>query len=83
MNRLKIKKMLVIFLSSMILISLVNVSLATNEKYLVKSELTGWEEVDTYHEIIAYFEILAEDFDQVKMIEMGPTDSGYPLHLVM
>jgi len=37
----------------------------------------------TYQETIDYFKLLDKDFESIKMIEMGPTDSGEPLRIVI
>lgn len=37
----------------------------------------------SYQETIAYYTLLAKDFPTIKMMEMGATDSGEPLHLVI
>ncbi|MFT3796761.1 M14 family metallopeptidase [Flavobacterium sp.] len=36
----------------------------------------------TYQETIAYFKLLDQQFETISMKEMGPTDSGEPLHMV-
>lgn len=48
-----------------------------------KYERTGAKETVTYHECIAYWKMLAQRFPQLKMVEIGQTDAGYPLHLVI
>lgn len=37
----------------------------------------------TYQETIDYFRLLDRDFESVQLLEMGPTDSGIPLHIVI
>ena len=37
----------------------------------------------TYGQILPFFEQLAKKYDQVRVIQYGPTDSGEPLHLVV
>lgn len=37
----------------------------------------------TYPEIIAYYENLASQYPSIKLMEMGTTDSGHPLHLAL
>lgn len=53
------------------------------QQYMTKYELTEGTETVTYQEGIKYYQKLAKDFETIKMIEMGPTDSGEPLHLVL
>ncbi|MGN6508107.1 MAG: M14 family zinc carboxypeptidase, partial [Chitinophaga sp.] len=48
-----------------------------------KYERTGAKQTVTYHECIDYWEMLAKRFPQLKMMEIGQTDAGYPLHLVI
>jgi len=40
-------------------------------------------ETPTYQEGITYFQKLANSSEYLQMKEMGPTDSGFPLHLVI
>lgn len=40
-------------------------------------------ETSTYKEGIAFYTLLAEKHPEVQLIEKGPTDSGYPLHVVL
>jgi len=37
----------------------------------------------TYEELIAFYQLLDRQFETIKMVEMGLTDSGEPLHLVL
>jgi len=53
------------------------------EKYITYFEKTKGEGSPIYQDIISYYKILAADFSQVQVNEMGLTDSGYPLHLVV
>lgn len=46
-------------------------------------EKTQGHETATYQECIAYYQLLDKKFPQIKMLEMGPTDAGFPLHLVI
>lgn len=40
-------------------------------------------ETATYTECIAYYQTLDKRFPQIKLLEMGPTDAGDPLHLAI
>ena len=40
-------------------------------------------ETSTYEEGMAFFHALAEKHPEVQLIEEGPTDSGYPLNVVL
>jgi hypothetical protein len=45
-------------------------------------ETSKGTETPTYHQIIAYYENLANSFSEIKLETIGETDSGEPLHLV-
>jgi len=66
----------------MLIVGFCSVTFA-QEKYLTLFEKTGGEESDNYFDIISFCRTLANDFPQVQMKEMGLTDSGYPLHLLI
>lgn len=51
--------------------------------YLTAYEKGNGNQTATYAETIAYFKLLDTDFKSVKMIQMGPTDCGEPLHIVI
>ncbi|MBD8491094.1 hypothetical protein IFO69_20235 [Echinicola sp. CAU 1574] len=55
----------------------------SQEKYITQFESSKGMETPEYEEIIQYYKLLAEDFEEVEIKEMGPTDSGKPLHLVI
>lgn len=40
-------------------------------------------ETSTYQETIAFYEELAAAYPEISILEMGETDSGFPLHLVV
>jgi hypothetical protein len=46
-------------------------------------ERTQGRETATYTECINYYRQLDQRFPQIKLLEMGPTDAGYPLHLAI
>jgi hypothetical protein len=46
-------------------------------------ELSNGKESPTYSEIISWWKKMDAASGMVKMIEMGETDAGYPLHLVL
>lgn len=48
-----------------------------------KYEQTNARETPTYEEAIAWWKMLDARFATVKMITMGPSDAGFPLHLVI
>ncbi|MCH7401384.1 M14 family metallopeptidase [Belliella kenyensis] len=53
------------------------------ESYETLFEKSQGLKTPSYKEVIEYFELLAKDFEQVKMVEMGVTDAGLPLHVVI
>ncbi|EOZ92188.1 hypothetical protein A33Q_4281 [Indibacter alkaliphilus LW1] len=53
------------------------------QEYKTLFEESEGTKTPEYEEVIQYFQNLADDFDQVKVVEMGMTDAGYPLHLVL
>ena len=82
MKKIQNKVVITVLLLSLAMICFTNATFA-QEEYLTLFEKTGGEETDTYHDIISHYRTLADDFPQVQMKEMGLTDSGYPLHLVI
>ncbi len=48
-----------------------------------KFEQTGGKETPVYHEIIDWWKKLDERSGKVKMLTMGMTDAGFPLHLII
>jgi hypothetical protein len=59
-------------------------SLMTSAQSLItKFEQSKGRQTPTYHEIISWWKTLDAQASQVKMISMGATDAGYPLHLVL
>jgi hypothetical protein len=48
-----------------------------------KYEQSNATETPTYHEIIQWWKMMDNRFPQVKMLTMGQTDAGFPLHLVI
>jgi len=51
--------------------------------YTTPYEKGNGNQTATYEETIAFFRLLDNDFESIKMLEMGPTDSGEPLHIVI
>ncbi len=46
-------------------------------------EQSNGKETPTYQEIISWWQALDKRFTEVSMLTMGPTDAGFPLHLVI
>lgn len=51
--------------------------------YQTPYEKGNGNQTATYDETIAFFRLLDKDFETIQMVEMGPTDSGDPLHIVI
>ncbi|RZJ68906.1 MAG: hypothetical protein EOO45_14280 [Flavobacterium sp.] len=56
---------------------------AQDKQLLTPYEKGNGNQTTTYAEAIDYFKLLDKSFESVKMIEMGPTDSGEPLNIVI
>jgi hypothetical protein len=56
---------------------------AQKNMYLTPYEKGNGNQTATYNEVIAYFKQLDNDFESISMQEMGLTDSGEPLHIVI
>lgn len=54
-----------------------------SQSITTKYEQTHTKETPTYAETIAWWKMLDEKFPQVKMLTMGASDAGFPLHLVI
>src|SRR5512146_3217353 len=57
--------------------------LVSGQKLLTRFEQSGGTESPAYPEIIDWWKRLDQQSPLVKMMDMGPTDAGYPLHLVL
>jgi hypothetical protein len=55
----------------------------SHAQYPTRFEQSGGTQTATYAEGIAFYQRLARDFPQIRISAQGPTDSGYPLHLVL
>lgn len=56
---------------------------ATGQQLLTRFETSNGTQTPTYQEAIAWWEKLDAASPVVKMQAIGPTDAGYPLHLVL
>ena len=70
------------FLTSLLLLSSFTILSQNQKKYNTYFEKGNGNQSATYQETIAYFQLLANDFETIGMKTMGLTDSGEPLHLV-
>ena len=53
------------------------------QPFVTRYEKSGGTESPTYPEIIAWWKTLDAASPIIHMMEMGPTDAGYPLHLIL
>ena len=51
--------------------------------FITHFEKTGGLETPEYHDVINYFKELSSTYPELSVFEMGETDAGYPLHLVV
>ncbi|MDV7187196.1 M14 family metallopeptidase [Lutibacter sp. TH_r2] len=75
------KKLL--FIALLVIISCKQNSENSTVDLTTKFEISKGTETTTYKETIAYFKLLANNFSEISIQEMGETDSGFPLHLVL
>jgi hypothetical protein len=70
------------FISSLFLLCSLTILAQNQTKYDTYFEKGNGNQSATYQETIAYFQLLANDFESIDMKTMGLTDSGEPLHMV-
>lgn len=51
--------------------------------YTTLFELSRGKETATYESVIQFYKYLSIDYSQITLLEIGKTDSGHPLHLVI
>jgi hypothetical protein len=56
---------------------------AFSQSILTKYEQTQAKETPAYSEIISWWKMMDDRFPTIKMQAMGPSDAGFPLHLVV
>ena len=56
---------------------------ASTQNITTKFEQSGGKESPVYGDIISWWQKLDEQSGKVKMLTMGPSDAGFPLHLVV
>lgn len=71
----------VIYLFQIFILLCSNISLA--QVITTKFEQSGGTETPDYYGIIDWWKKLDDKFPQVKMLTMGPSDAGFPLHLII
>ena len=73
------RKLFIIFL---ILASCQSNTSKSDTDFTTTFEASNGTQTGTYHEVIQYYEDLADVYPQIHIQEVGKTDSGHPLHLV-
>ncbi|MDO9275431.1 MAG: M14 family metallopeptidase [Lutibacter sp.] len=72
-----------IFLALILLFTVtISAQIALNDFTTVFEKSQG-KETSTYQETIAFYKELAAAYPEISLLEMGETDSGFPLHLVV
>lgn len=66
-----------------LIFSLLPATLLFSQSISTRFEQSKGLETPTYTEIIAWWKMMDQRFDQVHLRTMGPTDAGFPLHLVI
>ncbi len=65
------------------LLILLFVSNTYAQKFQTVFEKSNGTKTSTYHEVITFYSELSQKYKEISLLEMGETDSGYPLHLVV
>nr|WP_315155556.1 M14 family metallopeptidase [uncultured Flavobacterium sp.] len=71
------------FIPTLFLFFSLSIVAQKNHKYDTFFEKGNGNQSATYDETIRYYQLLAADFSTIKIQEMGLTDSGKPLHIVI
>src|ERR1700712_1295354 len=57
--------------------------LTFSQKLITRFELSNGTETPPYQEIVRWWKKAVSSSNSIKLMEMGPTDAGYPLHLIL
>lgn len=66
-----------------IFFSFFSISLFAQNQYLTPFEKGNGNQSATYQEVVKYYDNLEKNFDKIKVLDLGSTDSGEPLRLVV
>lgn len=69
--------------SALLILSCLISHLVMSQAITTRYEQSKGKETPTYYEIIEWWQALDKRYPEVKMLTMGPTDAGFPLHLVI
>lgn len=72
-----------LFLAFFIIFSSAISAQKTEKDFTTVFEKSKGTETSTYQETIAFYKELATAYPEISIMEMGETDSGFPLHLVV
>ena len=65
------------------IIFLLSFHLASSQNFTTVFEKSNGKETATYDEVIDFYKKLANKYNEISLFEIGKTDSGLPLHLVL
>ncbi|HET7896932.1 MAG TPA: M14 family zinc carboxypeptidase, partial [Flavisolibacter sp.] len=54
-----------------------------SQQFVTRFETSGGKESPTYPEIIRWWKTLGAAYPTIRILEKGPTDAGFPLHLIL
>ena len=72
-----------LFLGALLCVSSCQNSTKAREDFTTLFETSNGTETPEFSEVISYYQDLANAFSEISLFEMGETDSGNPLHLVV
>ncbi|MEN8857524.1 MAG: M14 family metallopeptidase [Flavobacteriaceae bacterium] len=55
----------------------------SNKDFITQFEKSGGTETPEYKDVISYYKDLSDTYSEISLFEMGATDSGNPLHIVV
>src|SRR5687767_3936303 len=67
----------------LIVLQIIFVFYISAQDFATRFEQTNGKETPNYHQIISWWKMMDERFPTISMRTMGPTDAGFPLHLVI
>ncbi len=56
---------------------------SSSQNLNIPFEISNGLKTEIYQEVIAFYLTLEKEFPSINVYEMGQTDSGFPLHLVV
>lgn len=77
------KKLIVFVTATLLIVSCKNPEQKVQKDFTTLFETSQGTETPTYDQVISYYQELAQTYPEITIFEMGATDSGKPLHLVV